>query len=188
MLLHCAIGAVTTGPPVETSAEPEEGCMSTTRLRTGARLAVALVLSLSGCTALTKQVLVDEQGRTVAGARTVSHCSGSQWEDNSMIAIVPIPIIGLGMPTREINEINADEVLSKCGPPERLANRHVEVDRTACVPAVLSRVISLGVWHWCPANVSYEADVTAPEPPQPVASAPPRAAAPRDILSYRPSQ
>src|SRR5437867_1344196 len=103
MLLHCAIGAVTTGPPVETSAEPEEGCMSTTRLRTGARLAV-------------------------------------------------------------------------------------EVDRTACVPAVLTRVISLGVWHWCPANVSYEADVMAPEPPQPVASAPPGAAAPRDILSYRPSQ
>jgi len=162
--------------------------MSTTRLRTGARLAVALVLSLSGCTALTKQVLVDEQGRTVAGARTVSHCSGSQWEDNSMIAIVPIPIIGLGMPTREINEISADDVLSKCGPPERLANRHVEVDRTACVPAVLTRVISLGVWHWCPANVSYEADVTAPEPPQPGASVPPGAAAPREILSYRPSQ
>src|SRR2546429_7017594 len=138
MLLHCAIGAVTTGPPVETSAEPEEGCMTMTRLRTGARLAVALVLSLSGCTALTKQVLVDEQGRTVAGARTVSHCSGSQWEDNSMIAIVPIPIIGLGMPTREINEINADEVLSKCGPPERLANPPVPLEPTPGVPTAFT--------------------------------------------------
>src|SRR5438093_2155607 len=146
MLLHCAIGAVTTGPPVGTSAEPEEGCMSTTRLRTGARLAVALVLSLSGCTALTKQVLVDEQGRTVAGARTVSHCSGSQWEDNSMIAVVPIPMIGVGMPTREINEISADDVLSKCGPPERLANGHVEVVCTARVSAVVTSVSSLRAW------------------------------------------
>src|SRR5438552_16363911 len=96
MLLHCAIGAVTTGPPVETSAEPEEGCMSTTRLRTGARLAVALVLSLSGCTALTKQVLVEEQGRTVAGAGTVCIASETQWEDNSRIAICPIPFMGSG--------------------------------------------------------------------------------------------
>jgi len=23
-------------------------------------------------------------------------------------------------------------------------------------------LISLGVWHWCPADVSWEADVTAP--------------------------
>ena len=56
-----------------------------------------------------------------------------------MMAIVPIPIIGLGMPTQEINEIKADDVLSKCGPPERLVNRRVEVDRTACIPTVLTR-------------------------------------------------
>src|SRR5438046_10099109 len=122
MLLHCAIGAVTTGPPVETSAEPEEGCMSTTRLRTGARLAVALVLALSGCTALTKQVLVDEQGRTVAGARTVSDCSGSQWEDNSMITLVPIPSIGLGMPKRENNEIRTGALRRHGGTRERTTN------------------------------------------------------------------
>src|SRR5947207_14219403 len=95
MLLHCAIGAVTTGPPVETSAEPEEGCMSTTRLRTRARLAVALVLSLSGCTALTKQVLVDEQGRPGAAARTVSHGGGSQGGGNAVVVVSPCPSAGV---------------------------------------------------------------------------------------------
>ena len=91
--------------------------------------------------------------------------------------------------TQEINEIKADDVLSKCGPPERLLNRRVEVDRTACVPTVLTRVISLGVWQWCPANVSWAADVTAPAPaPQPTASTSPPPAPEREILSYRPSQ
>lgn len=158
-------------------------------LGNGARLA-AVMLLLSGCTALSRQVLVDEKGRTMPGARTVSHCSGSEWQDNSLMAVVPIPIIGLGMPTQEINEITADDVLAKCGPPDRLTNRRVEVDRTACIPTVLTRVISFGVWQWCPANVSYEADVTVPEPPQqPVASAPAlQPPPPADVLSYRPSQ
>jgi hypothetical protein len=156
--------------------------MTTKRLSTLA----AGALLLTSCTALTRQVLVDEKARTMPGTRTVSHCSGSEWQDNSMMAIVPIPIIGLGMPTQEINEITADDVLAKCGPPDRLINRHVEVDRTACVPTVLTRVISFGVWQWCPANVSYDADVVAPEPPpQPVAAAP---APSPDVLSYRPSQ
>jgi len=149
-----------------------------------------MVLFLSGCTALTTQRLVDERGRPEpSNARTVSHCSGSEWQDNSVIAVVPIPIIGLGMPTQEINEIKADDVLSKCGPPDRLINRRVDVDRTACIPTVLTRVISLGVWQWCPANVSWDADVTAPQPPPPpAASLAPPLAPDREILSYRPSQ
>src|SRR5207249_2811042 len=121
---------------------------------------------LSGCTALTREVLVDERARpTPPNATTVSHCSGSEWQDNSMMAVVPIPIIGFGMPTQQTNVITADDVLSKCGPPDRLVNRKVEVDRTACVPTVLTRVISFGVWQWCPANVSWDADVIAPAPP-----------------------
>jgi len=154
-----------------------------------AQLAAAAALFLSGCTALTRQVLVDERARPMPpNAATVSHCSGSEWTDNSMMAVVPLPIIGLGMPTQEINEIKADEVLSKCGPPDRLVNRKVEVDRTACIPTVLTRVISLGVWQWCPANVAWDADVTAPAPPQPTASLPPPPGREREILSYRPSQ
>jgi hypothetical protein len=31
-----------------------------------------------------------------------------------------------------------------------------------CVPTVLTRVLSLGVWQWCPADVSWEADVIPP--------------------------
>jgi len=161
-------------------------------IRIGA-LAVAGMVFLGGCTALTRQVLVDEKGRpTPPGMRTVSHCSGSTWEDNSVMAVVPIPIIGLGMPTQEINEIKTDDVLSRCGPPDHLINRKVEVDRTACIPTVFTRIFSFGVWQWCPANVSYSADVTALEPPQPVASLPPPrrvVVEPEDgVTSYRPSQ
>src|SRR5712691_12153138 len=97
----------------------------TKRVCNGMRLAAAGMVFLAGCTALTTQVLVDEKGRPRPAGTT--HCSGGEWTDNSMMAIVPIPIIGLGMPTQEINEIKADEVLSKCGPPERLVNRRVEV-------------------------------------------------------------
>jgi hypothetical protein len=152
--------------------------------------AALAALVVSGCTALTTQRLVDERGRAApANSRTVSHCSGSEWTDNSMMAVVPIPIIGLGMPTQEINEVKADDVLAKCGPPDQLINRRVDVDRTACVPTVLTRVISLGVWQWCPANVSWQADVIAPAPPpEPTAQVAPPAASGREILSYRPSQ
>jgi len=91
------------------------------------------------------------------------------------------------MPTREINEVKPEDVLAKCGPPERL-NRRVEVDRTACVPTVLTRLISLGVWQWCPVNGSWAADVTAPAPPaDPTAGANP-VPDEREILNYRPSQ
>ena len=164
--------------------------MTTRRLGKAAQFTAAAALFLSGCTALTRQVLVDERARpTPPNATTVSHCSGSEWQDNSMMAVVPIPIIGLGMPTQEINEIKADDVLSKCGPPDRLVNRRVEIDRTACVPTVLTRVISFGVWQWCPANVSWDADVTAPAPPPPpAATVTPPAAPDREVLSYRPSQ
>ena len=49
----------------------------------GAWLAAATALFLSGCTALTREVLVDERTRpTPSNATTVSHCSGSEWEDN----------------------------------------------------------------------------------------------------------
>src|SRR3989442_15523159 len=93
----------------------------------GAWLAAATALFLSGCTALTREVLVDERTRpTPSNATTVSHCSGSEWEDNSMMAVVPLPIIGFGMPTQEINKIDADNVLSKCGPLDRLRKLKAE--------------------------------------------------------------
>ena len=143
---------------------------STTGSSVGRLLAAVLVSSLAGCTALTTQVLVNESGRP-RPAGTV-HCSGSEWTDNSLIAVVPIPIIGLGMPTQELNEIKTDDVLSACGPSDRLTNRRVEVNRAMCIPTVLTRVISLGVWQWCPADVSWDADVTPPGPRAAAAGAP----------------
>ncbi len=133
----------------------------------GAWLGAAAALLLSGCTALTRDVLVKEQTNPRAAATT--HCSGSEWDDNSMIAVVPLPIIGLASPTQEINELKADDILARCGPADRLVNRHVEVDRTMCVPTFITRLLTLGIWHWCPASVTYDADVTAPR----VAAAPP---------------
>ena len=108
---------------------------------TGALVAAALVLG--GCTALTRDVLVKESGQPAQAV--ASHCSGSEWMDNSMIAVVPIPIVAFAMPTQELNEIKTDDVLRRCGPPERLANRDVEVNRGACVPTTLTRLITLGV-------------------------------------------
>ena len=49
--------------------------------------------------------------------------------DNSMIAVVPVPIVAFASLTQELNEITPDDVLRRCGPPDQLANRHVEVDR-----------------------------------------------------------
>ena len=46
-----------------------------------------------------------------------------------------------------------------------------------CVPTVITRLLTLGIWHWCPANVSYEADVTVPASPAAAGGAP--AAEPR---------
>jgi len=121
---------------------------------------VSAAIVLAGCTALTKDVLVKDGGRPATAV--VSHCSGNEWMDNSMIAVVPVPIVAFASPTQEVNEITPDEVLRRCGPPEQLVNRHVEVDRGWCVPLTLTRLITLGVWHWCPANVSWDADVTQP--------------------------
>jgi hypothetical protein len=126
----------------------------------GSALAAVASLVLSGCTALTRDVLVNEAGRPRSAAAT--HCSGSEWADNSMIAVVPLPIISYASPTQEINEIKPDDVLARCGPLDRLSNRRVEVDRSWCVPAAITRLLTLGIWHWCPAEVSWDADVSVP--------------------------
>jgi len=96
---------------------------STIQVRPAAPLVMIAALALAGCTALTRDVLVKESGQPAGPA--VSHCSGSEWMDNSMIAVVPVPIAAFAMPTQELNEIKAEDVLRRCGPPERLVNRGV---------------------------------------------------------------
>jgi hypothetical protein len=80
--------------------------------------------------------------------------------DNSSLAVLPIPVLAFFVPHITLHDIKADDYLKRCGEPTKLINRHVTVDRTVCIPASLTRIISLGIWQWCPASVSWEADVT----------------------------
>lgn len=88
-----------------------------------------------------------------------AHCSGSEWADDSTLAVLPIPVVAFFMPHTDLNEIKADNYLKRCGDTTKLINREVNVGHAACVPTVLSRVLTLGIWQWCPAHVSWEADV-----------------------------
>jgi len=144
------------------------------RLDKRAALLAATCLAIGGC-AVTRQELVNRGGPAHPEAETLaaSHCSGTETMDNSMIAVFPLPIFAFASPTQEVNEITADDVLRRCGPADRLANTRVDVDRGWCVPTVVTRLLTLGIWHWCPATVSWDADVTTP--PARVEAAPPAA-------------
>ena len=150
----------------------------------------ATCIAAAGC-AVTRQELVNRGGPIQPAATTTvaSHCSGTQTMDNSMIAVFPMPIFAFASPTQEVNEITASDVLRRCGPADRLANTRVEVDRGWCVPTVVTRLLTLGIWHWCPATVSWDADVTAPPAQTTAEAAPPpaqtsgqTAAAPRRLI------
>ncbi len=110
-------------------------------------------LFLAGCTT----TVIDDPKRQVS-ADTV-RCEGNEWVDDSSVAVLPVPIVAFFVPHTDTGELKAEEHLKRCGEPTKLANRRVEVSRTACIPAGLTRIITLGVWQWCPANVSWEADV-----------------------------
>ncbi len=113
---------------------------------------LSALLVLSGCT---KALVHDD----VKYASTGAHCSGSESVDDSSLAVLPIPVVAFFVPHWNLHDIKADDYLRRCGDSTKLINRHVEVNRTACIPAALTRIISLGIWQWCPAYVSWEADV-----------------------------
>ncbi|RMH35209.1 MAG: hypothetical protein D6690_09600 [Nitrospirae bacterium] len=112
-------------------------------------------------TACSTTLIKDDVRRTDA---TLAHCSGGEWVDDSSIAVLPIPFVAFFVPHADLDEINGAEYLNRCGDPTRLVNRKVTVSRTACIPAGLTRIITLGVWQWCPAHVSWEADVMQATP------------------------
>ena len=116
--------------------------------------AVALIFLLSGCTTLVNDPVVQTKS-------AAAYCSGSEWSDNSSLAVVPVPIAAFFLPHFDLNEVRADDYLRRCGEPSSLVNRNVEVSRVACIPAGLTRFITLGVWQWCPAHISWKADVTS---------------------------
>jgi hypothetical protein len=113
---------------------------------------LSLLLVLSGCT---KALIHDD----VKYAKTGAHCSGTEGVDDSSLAVLPIPVVAFFVPHWNLHDIKADDYLKRCGDPTKLINRHVELNRTACIPAALTRIISLGVWQWCPASMSWGADV-----------------------------
>jgi hypothetical protein len=120
------------------------------------RAIVSLLLTssliLAGCT---KALVHDE----VKYPHTGAHCSGSEGVDHSSLAVLPIPVVAFFVPHWNLHDIKADDYLRRCGDSPKLINRHVEVNRNWCIPAALTRIISLGIWQWCPAQVSWEADV-----------------------------
>lgn len=109
-------------------------------------------LLLAGCV---KDLIHDD----VKLAQTGTHCSGSEGVDDSSIAILPIPIAAFFVPHFDLHEIKADHYLRQCGDSTKLINREVTINRTGCIPAGLTRIITLGIWQWCPARISWEADV-----------------------------
>ena len=116
-------------------------------------IAVSVILVLSGCS----QTLVKDDTRYPSDG--TAHCSGSEWADDSSLAVVPIPVVAFFMPHADLNDIKADDYLKRCGDSSKLVNREVDIGHGACVPTSLSMILTLGIWQWCPATVSWEADV-----------------------------
>lgn len=113
---------------------------------------------LSGCVS----TLVHDDVKRTAGID--SHCSGSQWVDDSSIAVLPVPIVAFVTPHFDLHQVSSEPYLNRCGASTRVVNREVSVNRLACLPAGLTRIVTLGVWQWCPARVTWSADVLADGP------------------------
>jgi hypothetical protein len=125
------------------------------RLRAPVVLFLALSLVFAGCT----RALVRDDVRKAAG--TGSHCSGSEWVNDSSLAVLPIPVVAFFVPHFDLHEIKADDYLKRCGEPSQLFNRLVEKDSTACIPLGLTRIITLGVFQYCTAKVTWSSEVKA---------------------------
>jgi len=133
--------------------------MKQIQTKTGA-LILSTALLLSGCTST---LIHDDEKRTVA---LDGHCSGSEWVDDSSIAVLPVPIVAFIVPHFDLHKIYSEPYLTRCGASTRVINRDVSVSRIACIPTGLTRIITLGIWQWCPAHVAWSADVLA-DPPKP---------------------
>jgi uncharacterized protein YceK len=118
-------------------------------------LALVFVLFLSGCAS----TLVHDDVKRMAGLE--GHCSGGEWADDSSIAILPVPIVAFFVPHFDLHKITSEPYLNRCGASTKVVNRDVSVNKAVCIPAGLTRIVTLGVWQWCPAHVSWSADVLA---------------------------
>ena len=113
---------------------------------------------LSGCVS----TLVHDDVKRTTGID--GYCSGSQWVDDSSIAVLPVPVVAFLTPHIDLRDVSSEPYLNRCGASMRVINRDVSVNRVACLPAGLTRIVTLGVWQWCPARVTWSADVLADTP------------------------
>ncbi len=90
-----------------------------------------------------------------------AHCRGAEWTNESSVAAVPIPFVAFLSPQIDVHRVEAEDYLSRCGESTRLINRDVSVDRSACIPAAVTRILTAGIYSWCPAHVDYSADVAS---------------------------
>jgi hypothetical protein len=118
----------------------------------------SILLLLSGCTS----TLVRDDVRRTAGLD--GHCAGGEWVDNSSLAVLPVPVVAFFVPHFDLHKVASEPYLNRCGASTRVVNREVWVNTTACIPTGLTRIITLGVWQWCPAHVAWSADVLADGP------------------------
>ena len=116
---------------------------------------LSVTLLLSGCTS----TLVRDDVKRMVGVE--GHCSGSEWADNSSLAVLPVPVVAFIVPHFDLHTVSSEPYLSRCGASTRVVNRDVSVNRLACLPAGLTRIVTLGIWQWCPTRVSWSADVLA---------------------------
>jgi hypothetical protein len=117
-------------------------------------LTVATCLVISGCASAPEEAETKQKV-----AQIDKRCEGSEWVDNSSVAVLPVPVVAFFVPHADTNDIEEHKYVSRCGEKSRLKNEEVVVSKAACVPAGLTRIITLGVWQWCPAHVSWEADI-----------------------------
>ncbi|MEQ1656212.1 MAG: hypothetical protein ABL960_10970 [Nitrospira sp.] len=113
------------------------------------------VLLLSGCTS----TLVRDDVKRTAGLG--GHCAGSEWVDDSSLAVLPVPVVAFFVPHFDLHRLTSEPYLRRCGASTRVVNREVSVNTAACLPTGLTRIITLGVWQWCPARVAWSADLLA---------------------------
>lgn len=119
---------------------------------------LSILLLLSGCTS----TLVRDDVKRTAGLD--GHCAGGEWVDNSSLAVLPVPVVAFFVPHFDLHKVASEPYLNRCGASTRVVNREVSVNTTACIPTGLTRIITLGVWQWCPAHVVWSADVLADMP------------------------
>jgi hypothetical protein len=123
------------------------------RLRGFISLMLAAALVFAGCT---RALVRDDIRKPAASA---SHCSGSEWVNDSSMAVLPVPVVAFFVPHFDLHEIKGDDYLRRCGESSQLFNRLVEKDSTACIPLGLTRIITLGVFQYCTAKVTWSADL-----------------------------